>query len=80
MSQKFAYVTKGAAQRSKRTFRSGQTIRWNPPRGAYGPNTMQALAAGQVGRVERIYNDSYLLAEIAGWTGVLLNADFVEAT
>lgn len=75
---KTAYQTPGAAMRSERNFRPGQTIRWNPPVGAYGKKSMQALAAGQVGRVERIYNDSYLIAEIAGWTGVLLNADFVE--
>ena len=66
--------------RSDRAFRPGQTIRWNPPVGAYGTKSMQAIAAGQTGIVERIYNDSYLIAAIAGWTGVLLNTDFVEAT
>lgn len=66
------------AQRSERAFRPGQIIRWNPPVGAYGSKSMQAISAGQTGRVERIYNDSYLLASIAGWTGVLLNTDFVE--
>lgn len=66
--------------RSERTFRPGQTIIWNPPPGAYGQKSMQALAAGHTGVVERTYNDSYLLASIAGRTGVLLNADFVEAT
>lgn len=75
---KTAYQTPNAARRSKRAFRPGQTIRWNPPVGAYRTKSMQALAAGQTGVVERICNDSYLLAEIAGWTGVLLNTDFVE--
>lgn len=76
---KTAYQTPGAARRSKRAFFPGQTIRWNPPVGAYGAKSMQAIAAGQTGVVERIYNDSYLLASIAGWTGVLLNTGFVEA-
>lgn len=77
---KTAYQAPGAARRAERTFRPGQTILWNPPPGAYGQKSMQALAAGQTGVVERIYNDSYLLAEIAGRTGVVLNADFVETT
>ena len=75
---KTAYQTPNAARRSKRAFRPGQTIRWNPPCGAYGSKSMQAIAAGETGVVERIYNDSYLIAAIAGWTGVLLNADFAE--
>lgn len=64
---------------AERVFKAGQRIRWNPPQGAYSPKSLQALAAGQTGTVERVYNDSYLRVTIASWTGVLLNADFVEA-
>jgi hypothetical protein len=64
---------------AKRVFRPGQSIRWNPPPGAYSPKSLQARAGGQVGQVERLYNESYLVATIAGGTGVLLNVDFVEA-
>lgn len=74
-----AFQNVSQALKAERTFHRGQTIRWNPPPGAYSPKSMQALAAGHVGSVERIYNDSYLLAEISGWQGVLLNLDFVEA-
>lgn len=64
---------------AERTFKPGQQVRWSPPPGAYSPKSMQALAAGQCGTVERVYNDSYLIAAIGSWTGVLLNVDFVEA-
>jgi len=64
---------------AERTFKPGQQVRWNPPQGAYGPKSMQALAAGQTGVVRRVWNDSYLLAHIGGWKDVLLNVDFVEA-
>jgi hypothetical protein len=40
---------------------------------------MQALCAGKTGTVHRIWNDSYLLADIGAWKDVLLNVDFVEA-
>lgn len=63
---------------AQRVFKVGQQIRWNPPPGAYSPRSMQALAAGQTGTIERIYNESYLLATIASWAGVLLNVDYVE--
>lgn len=45
---------------------------------SYSPQSLQALTAGQIGLVTRLYNDSYLLAEIAGQLEVLLNLDFVE--
>jgi hypothetical protein len=64
---------------AERVFHPGQAIRWNPPARAYSPQSMQARFAGQTGVVERVYNDSYLLATINDRTGVLLNTDFVEA-
>jgi hypothetical protein len=74
----YRHETKDALP-AERVYQVGQPIRWNPPRGAYTPKSMQALASGQTGIVERVYNDCYLLAAIAGWTGVLLNVDYVEA-
>jgi len=59
-------------------FQPGQPILWNPPRQAYGPKSMQTLAAGQVGTVRRVWNDHYLLADIGDWRDVLLHVDFVE--
>lgn len=59
-------------------YQPGQSIRWNPPPRAYGPKSMQSIVAGQVGTVRRVWNESYLLADIGGWRDVLLNVEFVE--
>lgn len=72
-------VTTKDAFTPERTFQTGQTIRWNPPVGVYGPKCLQTLMAGKTGTVTRIWNDSYLLACIGGRNDVLLNQDFVEA-
>ncbi len=67
------------ATRAPRTFHIGQPIRWNPPKGAYGPKCLQTLMAGQTGVVTRLWNESYLLATIGNRNDVLLNQDFVDA-
>jgi hypothetical protein len=54
---------------AERVFHPGQAIRWKLP----------ASATVQTGVVERVYNDSYLLATLNDRTVVLLNTDFVEA-
>lgn len=64
--------------KAKRVFHPGQAVRWNPPHGAYSPQSLQARHAGQTGVVERVYNECYLLASFSERGGVLLNVDFVE--
>jgi len=65
--------------RSPRRFHVGQSVKWNPPEGAYGPQAMQSLLRGQTGKVTKLWNELYLLADIGQRRDVLLNLDYVEA-
>lgn len=68
-----------ALSSNDRTFKIGQRVKWNPPQGAYGPKSVQTQIAGQTGIITKIWNESYLLADMGSRRDVLLNLDFVEA-
>ena len=45
--------------RTDRSFRPGQIVRFLPPEGAYHPTTAQAAVAAQPGQVTHVWSDGY---------------------
>jgi len=67
------------ALRADRVFRPGQVAFWNPPAGAYSPESAQQQHARQKGIVHSVHRDSYATVRFGDGATVLLSTDYLEA-
>lgn len=64
--------------RPERLFRPGQTVRWNPPAGAYSPASAQSRYAGMTGSVISSRDDGYAVVMIGNDGAMLCNTAYLE--
>lgn len=73
------YPNPTSALRATRVFRPGQAALWNPPEGAYSPESAQQQHARQKGIVHSVHRDSYATVRFSDGATVLLSTDYLEA-
>jgi hypothetical protein len=61
-----------------RPLRPGDVVRWNPPNGVYGPNSLQTRLAGQTGVIRPHHPGSDYLPVRFERKTLFLNPDYLE--